>query len=63
MITPKPDNERLAVIETTLVQLVKQLDVTLPSHDARLTRLERVMWLALGMALAAGVPDYVRLLA
>lgn len=63
MITPKPDNERLAVIETTLVQLVKQLDVTLPSHDARLTRVERVMWLALGMALASGVPDYVRLLA
>lgn len=63
MITPKPDNERLAVIETTLVQLVKQLDQQLPAYETRLSRVERVMWLALGMALASGVPDYVRLLA
>lgn len=61
-MTPEP-GERLAVIETTLVQLVKQLDQQLPSYDARLTRVERVMWLALGMAVAAGAPTYVQLLA
>lgn len=59
---PRTDGERLAVIETKLTELVKHLDVTLPSYDARLTRVERVMWVALGMAIAAGAPNYVQLL-
>lgn len=54
--------DRLARIETSLALLVKQLDQQLPNYDARLTRVERVMWIALGMAIAAGAPTYVQLL-
>lgn len=54
--------DRLARIETTLTELVKQLDQKLPSYETRLTRVERVMWVALGMAIAAGAPNYVQLL-
>lgn len=54
--------DRLARIETTLAQLVKQLDKELSSYETRLTRVERVMWVSLGMAIAAGAPNYVQLL-
>lgn len=54
--------DRLATIETTLKLLVKQLDSQLPTYETRLTRVERVMWVALGMAIAAGLPNYVQLL-
>lgn len=54
--------ERLARIETTLAQLVKAIDKELPSYDARLTKVERVMWLALGMATASGAPQVVQLI-
>lgn len=59
---PAPENERLARIETALALLVKQLDDKLPALEARTNRLERVMWVALGMAIAAGAPNYVQLL-
>jgi len=62
MTTERDTVDRLARIETTLAQLVKLLDKELPSYEARLTRVERVMWIALGMALAAGAPTYVQLL-
>lgn len=57
MATDPDTVDRLARIETTLSQLVKALDKELPSYDARLTRVERVMWLALGMAAASGIPQ------
>lgn len=53
--------DRLARIETTLTQLVRTLDKDLPGLEARLTKVERVMWLALGMATASGAPQVVQM--
>lgn len=59
-----PDTiDRLARIETTMKQLVKALDNELPSYDKRLTRVERWMWVAVGMATASGLPQIADLLA
>lgn len=56
------DSDRLTRIETTLTLLVKQLDKDLPEWEARLTRVERVMWLAMGMATASSLPQIINLL-
>lgn len=59
--TIPPDPDRLTEIGTTLKLLVKQLDKDLPRLEARLTKVERFMWLALGMATASGLPQVVQL--
>lgn len=56
------DADRLTEIETTLKLLVKQLEHQLPSYEIRLTKVERIVWLALGMATASGVPQIAQLL-
>lgn len=55
--------DRLARIETKLDGIRDDREdfrADLASHETRLDRVERFMWLALGMAFASGVPDAVR---
>lgn len=54
--------DRLARIEERLGFLVQALTDKLPGLEARLTKVERVMWLALGMATASGLPQVAQLL-
>lgn len=57
--------ERLARIETKLDGIADdRTDVRtiLTQHGSRLDRVERFMWLAVGMSVASGVPDVVRAL-
>ena len=56
------DADRLTEIETTLKLLVKSVEKTLDGHEKRLTKVERVMWAALGMSVASGLPQIVQVL-
>lgn len=59
--------DRLARIETTLGHIAtgikdERLDMReeLSRHASRLDRVERFMWLAVGMSFASGVPTLIR---
>jgi hypothetical protein len=55
--------ERLARIETKLDSIRDERDNTtqqLAGHGLRLDRVERFMWLAVGMSFASGVPAILR---
>lgn len=56
------DSVRLTRIEERLELLVKALDRDLPDWESRLNKVERFMWIALGMSVASGVPQIVQLL-
>lgn len=54
------EGERLARIETLLTGMEtdrEQLQALIAGQDSRLDRIERVMWLALGIAGASVLPD------
>lgn len=56
----EPDGERLARIETKLDSLIQRDDTAerrLDAHSARLDKLERIAYVALGIAIASGVPQ------
>lgn len=57
--------DRLARIETKLDNMAEDRNDTrteLASHSSRLDRVERFMWLAVGMSFASGVPSVIRAL-
>ena len=56
------DSVRLTRIEERLDLLIKALEKDLPDWEARLSKVERFMWIALGMSVASGVPQIVQLL-
>jgi hypothetical protein len=62
MARKSAETDRLTEIETTLKLLVKSVERTLDGHEKRLTKVERIMWLALGMSVAAGAPQITQLL-
>lgn len=56
------DSVRLTRIEERLDLLIKALEKDLPDWETRLSKVERFMWIALGMSVASGVPQIVQLL-